>query len=347
MNLTDHARVLESIARLTEKRDRESLELCLMQTMFELLSAEEIALYRVEGTQFGLLVRINPEGHWIASDNVSDIDSLESINNDSLFADCLQKQRMQMELVSARISRYAFPILYQGRGVGVLCLEAKNDLADDRRLIAGFLRIYQNYLALIDENDHDKLTGLLNRKTFDERFISILLAARLGKEPLRPSDRRQDSRYSPQCWLAIIDIDHFKRINDNYGHLYGDEVLLLMANLMRSSFRRRDLLFRYGGEEFVIVLKTATFDEVSIVLERFRQTVERYNFPQVGQVTISIGFTEIKDSEMPSMTIERADRALYYVKDNGRNQTRNYEQLITQSALTISQKSTENEVEFF
>jgi diguanylate cyclase (GGDEF)-like protein len=209
------------------------------------------------------------------------------------------------------------------------------------------LRIYQNYLALIDENAHDKLTGLLNRKTFDDRFISILQAARQLKDPVRSLERRQGNVSFISYWLAVIDIDHFKRINDTYGHLYGDEVLLLMANLMRSSFRRKDLLFRYGGEEFVIVLKTASFDETSTVLERFRKTMENYCFPQVGQVTVSIGFTEICDSEIPTMIIERADRALYYVKENGRNQIRNYEQLITLSALTISQKSNENEVEFF
>ena len=175
MRPSDHERLLESIARLTEKRDRESLELCLMQTMFELLSVEEITLYQMEGTQFGLLVRINPEGYWSMNDDIIDPDCLIPITANTLFADCLQKRRMQVEATSTRTQRYAFPILHQGRGVGVLCLESADDLTDDRRLIAGFLRIYQNYLALIHENAHDKLTGLLNRKTFDDRFISILL----------------------------------------------------------------------------------------------------------------------------------------------------------------------------
>lgn len=349
MNPNDHSRVLESIARLTEKRDRESLELCLMQTMFELLSVEEITLYQVEGTQFGLLVRINPEGCWNVNDDIGDPEYLVPIADDELFADCLQKRRMQVDATASRIRRYAFPIMHQGRGVGVLCLETAGDLTDDRRLIAGFLRIYQNYLGLIHENAHDKLTGLLNRKTFDERLITLFLHhCHAGPTQERPRQVERRQLEVAHChWLAVLDIDHFKRINDTFGHLYGDEVLLLLANLMRQSFRRNDLLFRYGGEEFVVVLKMLQSGNAWNVLDRFRQTVEAYRFPQVGQVTVSIGFTQVGDSEMPTTIIERADRALYYAKDHGRNQVQNYEQLITQSALTIAQQPTENEVEFF
>lgn len=349
MKPADHERLLESIARLTEKRDRESLELCLMQTMFELLSVEEITLYQVEGSQFGLLVRINPEGYWKASDEVSDPDYLMLIADDTLFADCLQKRRMQVEAVSGRTHRYAFPILHQGRGVGVLCLESTGDLTDERRLIAGFLRIYQNYLALIYENAHDKLTGLLNRKTFDERFVSIFLNSyHIDPSQDRPRtvERRQAEK-DYRHWLAVLDIDYFKRVNDMFGHLYGDEVLLLMANLMRRSFRRSDLLFRYGGEEFIVVLKTTSADEAWSVLERFRQTIERYSFPQVGQVTVSIGFTQIRDSELPTLIIERADRALYYAKSHGRNQIHHYEQLISSDRLAPFQNPSGGDIEIF
>lgn len=350
MKAADHEQqLLESIARLTEKRDRESLELCLMQTMFELLSVEEIRLYQVEGTQFGLLVRINPEGCWNASDEVSDPDYLLPITDDALFAECLEKRRMQVEVAAGRTQRYAFPILHQGRGVGVLCLESTGDLAGDRRLIAGFLRIYQNYLALIYENAHDKLTGLLNRKTFDERFVSIFLnsyRADPAQERPRALERRQSE--TDYChWLAVLDIDYFKRVNDLFGHLYGDEVLLLMANLMRRSFRRSDLLFRYGGEEFIVVLKTTNADEARNVLERFRQTVERYCFPQVGQVTVSIGFTQIRDSELPTVIIERADRALYYAKTHGRNQIHHYEQLTSSGLLVAAQAQPGGDIELF
>lgn len=349
MKPSEHERLLESIARLTEKRDRESLELCLMQTMFELLSVDEITLYQVEGTQFGLLVRINPEGCWSVSDDVGDPEYLTPITDDALFADCLQKRRMQVDATLGRIQRYAFPIMHQGRGVGVLCLEAIGDLTDDRRLISGFLRIYQNYLGLIHENAHDKLTGLLNRKTFDERLITILLnnyRTDPTQERQRFVERRQlqgDSHH----WLAVLDVDHFKRVNDTFGHLYGDEVLLLLANLMRQCFRRNDLLFRYGGEEFVVVLKTPHPNDTWSVLDRFRQMVALYHFPQVGQVTISIGFTQVGGSEIPTTIIERADRALYYAKDYGRNQIHNYEALIGSGSLDTSPDQAGGDIELF
>lgn len=349
MNLLDHERLLDSIAHLTEKRDRESLELCLIQTMFELLPAEEISLYQVEGHQFGLLVRVNPEGCWSMNEDSQDPDYLMPITNDALFADCLYRRQMRAEPVSARTQRYAFPILYQNQGIGVLCLESTHDLSEDRRLIAGFMRIYQNYLALIHENAHDRLTGLLNRKTFDERLINILLNNR-RTDPmlnvLRSNERRQHDGGS-SYWLAVLDIDHFKRVNDTFGHLYGDEVLLLLANLMRKSFRRSDLLFRYGGEEFVAVLKTEMKGDTFNILERFRRTVEFYNFPQVGQITISIGFSQIGDSEMPTMIIERADRALYYAKANGRNQIHCYENLLTSGALSLQHNQPNDDIELF
>ncbi|MCP5196929.1 MAG: GGDEF domain-containing protein [Gammaproteobacteria bacterium] len=349
MNPPDHERLLESIARLTEKRDRESLELCLMQTMFELLPVEEITLYQVEDHQFGLLMRINPEGCWSMNDDLQDHDYLSPLTSDALFTNCLDRREMRAELVSARTRRYAFPILYQNQGIGVLCLESAHDLSEDRRLIAGFLRIYQNYLVLIHDNAHDRLTGLLNRKTFDERLINILLNSRrtdLTLDMLRSKERRQPD--VGNCyWLAILDIDHFKRINDTFGHLYGDEVLLLMANLMRKSFRRSDLLFRYGGEEFVVVLKTAEMDNTLSILERFRCTVESYSFPQVGQVTVSMGFSQIGVTEMPNMVIERADRALYYAKGNGRNQIHCYEQLMIAGALALENNPSSDDIELF
>ena len=348
MTPPDHERVLESIARLTEKRDRESLELCLIQTMFELLPADEIALYQVENAQFGLLVWVNPEGSW-SEDDVNRPDYLMPIANDPLFADCIGRRQMRVEPVSPRGWRYAFPIIRHNEGAGVLCLESTQDLSDDRRLIAGFLRIYQNYLTLIDESSHDKLTGLLNRKTFDDRFINIFLHHRHPADPtgrIRASERRLQDR-GDRHWLALLDIDHFKQVNDNFGHLYGDEVLLLLANLMQRAFRRSDLLFRYGGEEFVVVLKAVTFEDTVNILERFRQTVELYNFPQVGQVTISIGFTEVRDSEIPTVIIERADRALYYAKEHGRNQVWSYEAMMAAGAQANVQNRSGGDVEMF
>lgn len=330
--------LLEHIANLTEVRNRESLELCLTQTMFQLLSVEEITLHHVTGDRLFLLVRVNRQGHWSANDMDNDIDEL-TIANDRLFTECLHRRQVQVELDASRQYRYAFPVFHLGRNLGILCLISQLDLTDDHRLIAGFLRIYQNYLALIYENAHDKLTGLLNRKTFDERFLSIL--SNIGQE----LPERSGIRW--QFWLAVLDIDHFKRINDNFGHLYGDEVLLILANIMRTSFNRSDLLFRYGGEEFVVMLKCATIDAARGELEQFREAVASYQFPQVGCVTVSCGFTQIISAVTPAMLLECADQALYYAKEHGRNQVCYYEELVASGFLEPRQDKSGGDIELF
>jgi len=125
----------------------------------------------------------------------------------------------------------------------------------------------------------------------------------------------------------MLDIDFFKRVNDEFGHLYGDEVLLLFSGLMKKVFRDNDFLYRYGGEEFVVLLQTSTLKESAVALERFRSAVEAYDFPQVGKITVSIGFVQMKAGELPSSTLDKADKALYYAKEHGRNQVCSYQML--------------------
>lgn len=334
MNELDHDKLLESITRLTEKRNRLSLEICLTQTMFDLLAVDEIGLYRFEGDQASLLVRIDRKGCWIADGEIDDPEAALPIGLDTGLLACSHGREVVIESVPQG-SRYTFPVPRQEKLIGFLRLVAARDLRDDRRLIEGFVQIYWNYLKLIEDNERDKLTGLLNRKAFDDKLMGILQASRrasLNRAERGLAERRQTDG-GCHHWLALLDIDFFKRINDTYGHLYGDEVLILMATIMRRSFRRADLLFRYGGEEFVAVLKTPTVEDTQMMLERFRQNMERYHFPQVGQVTASVGFTQILDSEMPSVVITRADKALYYAKEHGRNQTCCYETLIGDGRL--------------
>jgi diguanylate cyclase (GGDEF)-like protein len=335
MNELDHDKLLESIARLTEKRNRLSLEICLTQTMFELLAVEEIALYRFESDQANLLVRIDRKGCWIKDSEIDDPEAAVPIVRDTGLLACSHGREVVIES-APQGNRYTFPVPRQERLIGFLRLVSTRDLRDDRRLIEGFVQIYWNYLKLIEDVEHDKLTGLLNRKAFDDKLMSILQASRranLARAAAQGQSERRQSDGGDYFWLGVLDIDYFKRINDTYGHLYGDEVLILMSTIMRRSFRRADLLFRYGGEEFVAVLRTRAVEDARIVLERFRQNMERYHFPQVGQVTVSIGFTQILDSEMPSVVITRADKALYYAKEHGRNQVCCHETLVADGLL--------------
>jgi diguanylate cyclase (GGDEF)-like protein len=226
-----------------------------------------------------------------------------------------------------------FPINGAREAAGLLVIEAQSPLkARETDLVQGILGILRNHLALLDYGELDSLTGLLNRKTFEGHFDKL----------------RQRSEGSPSgepSWLALIDIDHFKSINDGYGHLFGDEVLLLVSQLMKRSFRGSDQLFRFGGEEFVVLLDRASAPGAQIVLERLRATIEEYPFPQVGHVTISVGYTQVEQRDVATTCVERADAALYYAKSHGRNNVRNCEALVADGS--IAAKFKDSEVELF
>jgi diguanylate cyclase (GGDEF)-like protein len=127
--------------------------------------------------------------------------------------------------------------------------------------------------------------------------------------------------------------------------LFGDEVLLLVSQLMKKCFRGTDQLFRFGGEEFVIVLDHATTEGVEVAFDRLREAIATFDFPQVGRVTISLGFSQIYPTDSPSTCVERADAALYYAKHHRRNNIRSYETLV--AAGELSAKDGGENVELF
>lgn len=185
-------------------------------------------------------------------------------------------------------------------------------------LLSNLIKIYQNLVALHDSKERDTLTKLPNRQTFDKRLLQI--CEHYLQQPV------VDAKLSKSSWFAFLDIDHFKRINDTFGHLYGDEVLLIFSQLMEKHFRYNDFLFRFGGEEFVVILNLSDQASAELVFERFRRRIAEYEFPTVGRVTVSIGITHIDSAVMPSILLDRADKALYQAKANGRNQVVMYEE---------------------
>ena len=220
---------------------------------------------------------------------------------------------------------------------------AREPGADELRVVGALLGIYANHLALLDYSERDTLTGLMNRKTFDDSFLRLLSDPRMQRE--RPLyDRRQDASPADH-WLAVVDIDHFKNVNDTFGHLYGDEVLVLVAGLMRRSFRNADRLYRFGGEEFAILLDRTPDQYVGAVLDKFRVRIADHWFPQIGKVTVSVGYTRLSPGDSPSSAFDRADAALYFAKHNGRNQVHGWEALHHQGLL--AQRETNQDVELF
>lgn len=229
------------------------------------------------------------------------------------------------------------------------CIEIVHPAAysgETMQVLEGILSVYRNYQSILDYSERDSLTGLLNRKTFDEKFSRLLAAATLEHAPEGSEERRhQDLSKLESQWLAVIDIDHFKRINDQFGHLYGDEVLILVANLLRNSFREQDRIFRFGGEEFVVLLRSTTLEEAQQIFERLRANIENHHFPQVGRVTVSLGFARITQ-ESPVVILGHADEALYYAKENGRNRVCHYDGLVA-TGLLSSGITNDSDVEFF
>ena len=237
-----------------------------------------------------------------------------------------------------------------GRGCGLLALHTSELCAEqiilayalqteageraETDVVLSLARIYGHQLRLLDYGELDSLTRLLNRKTFEETFDRLVLASANACE-CRIGERRLLSEHQP-AWLCVIDIDHFKRVNDTFGHLFGDEVLLRMGDLMRRTFRGGDRLFRFGGEEFVVLLNAADQAHAVLGFERFRQSVEQHEFPQVGMVTCSIGFTAVGPSDVPIDVLGRADKALYYAKASGRNRVCAYETLVREGLIVRS-----------
>lgn len=154
----------------------------------------------------------------------------------------------------------------------------------------------------------DGLTNLYNRRHFEMTF---------------EREFKRSRRYKSDLSLAVIDIDLFKTFNDTYGHSCGDYVLKELAYLLVQNFRQTDMIFRYGGEEFVILLTETPLENAVIPLERLRKAVEENRFRYKGQdlkVTISGGISSNKDIENSWDIFDKADKALYNAKENGRNQ---------------------------
>ena len=164
-----------------------------------------------------------------------------------------------------------------------------------------FMYSRSRYLSLTDA-----LTGLYNRRHFDNS---------VEREFLR------SKRYGGDLTIAIIDIDFFKKINDQYGHLCGDYVLKEVGYLTLDNFRKTDLVFRYGGEEFVVLLTETSIEGAKIPLERLRKSIENYDFNYKDikiNVTISIGAAPNVTDNVNDF-LNNADKALYTAKGSGRN----------------------------
>ena len=344
--------LVDRLAELTGFRDRDVLDVTLVGALNDLIHPLSVAIYRSVGEpgQERWLTRARLSGnHSVATTDAawSAPESLPRLADFPARHEAFVSQRVMHLAGSPAVC--LFPVTTDRDVIGVIEIESHAVLdSQAQRLIGNILRIYRNFQSLLDYSERDTLTGLLNRKTFDETFLKVSTELRSVSDADDKADRRSvggASASGSTTWLGLIDIDHFKRVNDNHGHLIGDEVLLLLSRLMRSSFRFHDRLFRFGGEEFVVLMRCHGEADALLALERLRTNTESYAFPQVGQMTVSIGFTEVNASDSPNAAFERADQAVYYAKGAGRNQVRSHADLVARGELKDT--STAGDVELF
>ncbi len=337
------SRVVEHLADLTGFRDRDVLDVTLVGALRDLIRPRAVAIYRAVGEagqqRWLTRARLAPGDSAATADPLwADPDALPALTDNPDRLACLQRQ--EAFTVDGSPAMAYFPVSTELEPVGVLEIETPKPLSyEEVRMVCSILRIYRNFQGLLDYSERDTLTGLLNRKTFDENFLRM--AVQPEPQPPRPGvETRRQAGPTGSAWLGVIDIDHFKRVNDSFGHLIGDEVLLLLSRLMRSSFRFHDRLYRFGGEEFVVLLRCDSDADATNAFERLRANVERYAFPQVGRITISVGFTGLRPGDTPQQAFARADKAVYHAKQSGRNQVSFHADLVARGVL--ADESAEN-----
>lgn len=190
-----------------------------------------------------------------------------------------------------------------------LCREAEDVLRPTMRLANEISHAYEEIrrqttmLMSLTEVRTDPLTGLRNRRALDETLETLLA---------------MKARYGQPFSVAMFDIDYFKKINDELGHLRGDRVLRGVGSLLDNGVRSTDVVARYGGEEFVVVMPQTEFVGACLLADRLRRAVEREQVADV-KITISGGVATANDGEDLQSLVARADKALYYAKETGRN----------------------------
>lgn len=332
--------LLKHMVDMTGHRDHTMLDISVISAVQELAGAARtrvLSISTLRGQQFVRPRAIISAGGAARMEDYPDAGTLgEPIAAYPELAACLAQHGASAEAVAADGQHTLWLPIWMGDKADT-CLEIVHPSAynsDTVHTIGGIVSVYRNFQNLLDYSERDSLTGLLNRKTFDDQLAKMLHPAAEPAASLSGQhERRQLSDPDKKQWLAVVDVDHFKLVNDKFGHLYGDEVLILIANLLQSSFRSQDRVFRFGGEEFVVLLRSTNLENAQRIIDRFRTNVATHVFPQVGTVTVSVGFVSISAYESPVIILGRADQALYYAKSNGRNRACHYDQLVSGGQL--------------
>ncbi len=322
----------DAVERLTSQQDQQTLVDCLLNIIHRLADTPHVHLYGLEfkrGKRVCGSIREASFSDSCARDVLDEKNSFPIEKDSNLKQSLIFGGEYFCHNQEGKISELTIPVKgFYGIEQALILNETSLSRSTAEFLIR-LMAIYSNQFALLRRTELDPLTGLLNRDAFNRRMAQFTKTNKSDQ----PSGKEQ-------CF-ALFDIDHFKSINDQFGHVYGDEVLLLVARIAESCFRYEDLKFRYGGEEIALLLKANLTDSMS-ALERFRRAVENYRFPQQEKITVSTGTTLITPQTNLSLLIDKADTALYFAKNNGRNQAHAYEALLSKNQVEEIKTMKEN-----
>jgi diguanylate cyclase (GGDEF)-like protein len=274
----------------------------------------------------------------------------EYINNAGFASQTASTAEEALELI--KINKYAVVITdirLPGMGGLELTKVIKNDNGADVIVVTGYSDDY-SYEEAINIGASDFVIKPVRLEELLLRLRRVLKERQLGTERTRMMEKLQKlaitdgltklynsrsfytqlelevdrfNRYKHPLALLLLDIDNFKEYNDSYGHLEGDKVLVRFSQIIKSCLRANDSAYRYGGEEFTVILPETTGDEAKTVAQRIRASLEAEKYKplpgKVARITISIGVTQCYPKEELSTFIRRADKAMYLSKENGRN----------------------------
>lgn len=328
--------VLGNLGKLTSIRNTEVLEQSLLRTLGPLLGVLDTELYRLDENRSVARVIYSHRSKVVDGDGEARlVDRVEEVTNPSEIPADITALTDNVQMLRRPCTRrvgdelmIAYPLVGDGEVCGYFVFKRDREVSPtEDHIIRGVLEVFSNYYALLDDSMRDRLTGLLNRQALENSFDRIWTSLHHGDTSLEAGEGRRGPP-SRNYWLAVIDIDNFKKINDEFGHMVGDEILLLTARRMGSAFRGSDLLYRYGGEEFVAIVAAETATIAHNIFERVRLAVEAHMFPRVERLTVSIGYTQVRPDLLPVEVLSRADRSLYQAKQDGRNRIYDYQELV-------------------
>lgn len=329
--------LLDHLKALTDHRDRNHLELTLAKALIALLPIDRVVLARVvseEGVRRWLnIASLDARGGGKVVDPLRvDFTTLPPVEDHRDRFRCVEGSAVvEVAWAGAAGPRITyFPLFKEllNNEQGVMEVHSNAPLMpDQRRTVEAMLHVFRNMFNLLAYSDRDALTGLLNRKALDDTFYravleeidaGVNLRSEVLSAPVAPGHERRH-RVPPNYWLGTVSVDKFRVLNDQYGHMLGEEVLLLVGRILGNTFRTYDRIYRFRGEQFGVLMHCPEEALVLAAFERFRANMEKFNFPQVGRVTACAGFTRVSAEDSPSTALERAERAVNHAQQQGYN----------------------------